>query len=434
MQEERWGERGRGVGSHLRHGHRLAELWLRVRNSTACFVPRTVRTHSSAPWEALVNLWCQGRGLAELVKAEGLAGARAGASLPFYRSWVLSALLPCSIWLSPGEKLWVTCLIWDQRSLKLALLSFLAPRSLLPCRLSGGRRRWAQRSVGQPGSASLPWIWDSELRGAWVSSQESEILIFLDCSLIRPLQGKRVFIFTKTIPRHSAFSSPPQNCCNFPQVLSSDELHLNIQKVGYVNIERYRECGRNMHLPLILVLLVLKLQCERFILLFLWNLNFFNNFVSKVYSPHQEDVVCWFGFFSVTNCIVLFGEYVHKWERIAFINKSKAYAVKTEIVPPFYVQIKASVKPSATVHLICGNIKIPGLILKYSTWGRKYFSVMHCIQDSQKNQIWKKLSGALTEFIFPYFCQSSVQCLKACWSYTGVWISSCIPAFGIEPS
>lgn len=66
-----------------------------------------------------------------------------------------------------------------------------------------------------------------------------------------------------------------------------------------------------MHLPLILVLLVLKLECESFILLFLQNLNFFNNFGSKVYSPHGEDEVCCF-IFLVTNCIVLFGEYVHK--------------------------------------------------------------------------------------------------------------------------
>ena len=137
---------------------------------------------------------------------------------------------------------------------------------------------------------------------------------------------------------------------------------------------------RTMYLPLILVLLLLQLNGECFILLFwIW---ISLTFVVQKFILHTSEmlvvvsvlllVFCCFFFFA-TNCIVLFEEYVHKWDRIAFINKWKACTVKTEIVLPFYVQITATVKPSATVHLICGNIKIPGLILKYSTWRRKYF-------------------------------------------------------------
>lgn len=138
-------------------------------------------------------------------------------------------------------------------------------------------------------------------------------------------------------------------------------------------------------------------------------------------------------FLFATNCIVLFGEYVHNWERIAFINKSKGCAVKTEIVLPFYVQIRASVKPSAMVHLICGNIKISGLILKYSAWGRKYLKWCIAGKTLEKSDL-KEIKWCFNRIYFPCFCQSSEQSLEVCWSSTGVWISGWIMAFGSEPN
>lgn len=228
-----------------------------------------------------------------------------------------------------------------------------------------------------------------------------------------------MLIVTKPISTES-----PQHDFSFSQVLSSNEPHPNILKVGYVNNNRHGERGRNMHLPLVLVLLLLKLECESS------SFHFYKVWIPLItldqkFILHARKVC-----FSVTNCIVLFGEYVHNRERIAFINKSKAYAVKTEIVLPFYVQIKASVKPSAVLHLICGNIKISGLILKYSPWGRRYFRWCIAFESPKKSDL-KETKWCFNRI---YFSLLSLKSLKACWSYTGVWVSCWIAAFGSAPS
>lgn len=53
-------------------------------------------------------------------------------------------------------------------------------------------------------------------------------------------------------------------------------------------------------------------------------------------------------------------------KELPLLTNQKLVLSKLKSFYLFYVQIRASVKPSAMVHLICGNIKISGLILKYS--------------------------------------------------------------------
>lgn len=156
--------------------------------------------------------------------------------------------------------------------LKLALLKLLRSSTLLPplrCpRGKGGRghRRGQSESLA---SGSLSYSLVYKLCGTWVSSRESEILVFLDQFDENITRKICVNFHPDHSQTHSFLTLSPQNDFNFLQVFSSNELHPNILKVGYVSNGRYRERGRNIPCPLILVLLLLKLQCESFILLFL---------------------------------------------------------------------------------------------------------------------------------------------------------------------
>lgn len=111
--------------------------------TTLYFVPQTLWTHCSSRCEALVNFCCQGKVLAEPVKAENLAGPWAGASSPFYiLKWILGtfsfASMPQLLAVTWGK---VLNDLFDLRSeiqifffstLKLALLKLLCSSRLAP--------------------------------------------------------------------------------------------------------------------------------------------------------------------------------------------------------------------------------------------------------------------------------------------------------------
>lgn len=118
----------------------------------------------------------------------------------------------------------------------------------------------------------------------------------------------------------------------------------------------------------------------------------------------------WFGFCYKLYCVIW-----GRWSQLSkncFINKSKAYAVKTEIILPFYVQIKASVKPSAVVHLICGNVRVSGLILKYSSWGRKYFKQVITFEIVKKSDM-KEIEWCFKRICFPLLSPKFSAVLKS---------------------
>lgn len=118
--------------------------------TTLYFVPQTLWTHCSSRCEALVNFCCQGKVLAEPVKAENLAGPWAGASSPFYiLKWILGtfsfASMPQLLAVTWGKVLndlfdlrsEIQIFFFFPRLSWLCSNCFVAPDSLLLCGLSG---------------------------------------------------------------------------------------------------------------------------------------------------------------------------------------------------------------------------------------------------------------------------------------------------------